>query len=365
MADEEGDLLCNPNIAVTRRSAITHALLSAALFGASTPLAKLLLGEISPLLLAALLYLGSGLGLAAWLALRASAPGATRVASIARADWPWLAGAIVAGGIAGPVLLMSGLVRTEASAASLLLNLESVFTAMLAWVVFRENVDRRVFLGMLAIVAGGGVLSWEQAPRVGSLAGPLLIAAACLAWALDNNLTRRVSGGDAATIACLKGLVAGGVNLAVALAAGAVLPGAGTLAAAGTLGLMGYGVSLVLFIIALRDLGTARTGAYFAVAPFFGGALALIMLGERPAAPFWVAAALMALGVWLHLTERHIHEHVHEATEHAHSHVHDEHHRHEHDFPWDGREPHVHPHRHEPIAHTHPHYPDLHHRHTH
>jgi drug/metabolite transporter (DMT)-like permease len=350
---------------MTPRRSIAYALLSAALFGASTPFAKLLLGEVSPWMLAAVLYLGSGLGLAAWLAWRTFASGDERIAPLARADWPWLAAAIAAGGIAAPVLLMFGLVRTDGSAASLLLNLESVFTAALAWVAFRENVDRRVFLGMLAIVAGGVLLSWEQAPHAGGLAGPLLIAAACLAWALDNNLTRKASGGDAAAIACLKGLVAGCVNLAGALVAGAALPGIGLLAAASAVGLIGYGVSLALFIVALRNLGTARTGAYFGVAPFFGGALALALFAERPGAAFWTAAALMALGVWLHLSERHAHEHAHPATKHSHSHVHDEHHRHRHDSPWDGREPHVHPHRHEPMVHAHPHYPDLHHRHTH
>ena len=345
-----------------RRTAIACALASAALFGASTPLAKLLLGEVSPWLLAAILYLGSGLGLAVWLALR---PRAQRPDLIASQDWPWLAGAIACGGVIAPVLLMFGLARTDAGAAALLLNLEAVLTAVIAWTAFRENVDRRVFAGMLAIVAGGVLLAWEQAPRAGSLAGPLLVAAACLAWAIDNNLTRKVSGGDAVVIASLKGLVAGGINLALALAAGSALPPAGAAAAAGLLGLLGYGVSLVLFILALRDLGTARTGAYFSVAPFFGAALALALLGERPAEPFWIAAALMAAGVWLHLTERHEHLHAHEVLEHSHAHVHDAHHRHAHDFPWDGREPHVHRHRHEPLVHAHPHYPDLHHRHGH
>ncbi|MEW6691198.1 MAG: DMT family transporter, partial [Pseudomonadota bacterium] len=220
-------------------------------------------------------------------------------------------------------------------------------------------------LGMVAIVAGGALLSWGEAPRASGLAGPLLVAAACLAWAIDNNLTRKVSGGDAAAIACLKGLAAGGVNLGAALLAGAAIPAGEMLFAAGALGLLGYGVSLMLFIVALRGLGTARTGAYFSVAPFFGAALALVLLGERPQALFWIAGGLMALGVWLHLTERHVHEHAHEALEHEHAHVHDAHHRHAHDFAWDGREPHVHPHRHEPLVHSHPHYPDLHHRHTH
>ncbi len=339
---------------------ILSALAAAALFGASTPFAKLLLGEVSPLMLAGTLYLGSGIGLAAWLVL-----GRSSIAPFARGDWPWIAGAVLAGGVAGPALLMFGLTRTDAGSAALLLNLEAVLTAAIAWTVFRENVDRRVFAGMGAIVAGGVLLSLGEAPDAHGLLGPALIAAACLAWAIDNNLTRRVSGGDAVALACLKGIVAGAANVALALGAGAALPAAGPLAAAALLGLVGYGVSLVLFIVALRHLGTARTGAYFSVAPFFGAVLSLALLGERPGAAFWGAAALMALGVWLHLSERHAHEHAHEAMEHSHPHVHDEHHRHAHDFAWDGREPHLHPHRHEPLAHSHPHYPDLHHRHTH
>ncbi|MGH8707260.1 MAG: EamA family transporter [Burkholderiales bacterium] len=344
---------------------VLHALCAAALFGASTPFAKLLLGAVSPLVLAAILYLGSGIGLAGWIALRTRLPGREPVAPIPRADWPWLAAAIAAGGVAGPILLMQGLARTDAASASLLLNLEAVLTAAIAWSVFKENVDRRVFAGMAAIVAGGVLLSTDAAPRAGGLVGALLVAAACLAWAIDNNLTRRVSGGDAATLACLKGLAAGVANLALAWALGAPFPAASGWIAAGLLGLLGYGVSLVLFIVALRNLGTARTGAYFSVAPFFGAILAIAMLGERPGMAFGLAAGLMVLGVWLHLSERHEHLHSHEATEHSHEHVHDAHHQHTHDVPWDGREPHVHSHRHEPLVHSHPHYPDLHHRHGH
>ena len=344
---------------------VLYALGAAALFGASTPFAKLILGEVSPLVLAALLYLGSGVGLAAWIALRSRLPGREPGAQIPRADWPWIAAAIAAGGVAGPILLMQGLARIDAASASLLLNLEAVLTAAIAWTVLRENVDRRVFSGMVAIVVGGALPSTDAAPRAGGFTGALLVAAACLAWAIDNNLTRRVSGGDAATLACLKGLAAGAVNLALAWALGAPLPAASGGIGAGVLGFLGYGVSLVLFIVALRNLGTARTGAYFSVAPFFGAALAIAMLGEHPGIAFWLAASLMALGVWLHLSERHVHEHAHDVLEHAHEHVHDAHHRHAHDFPWDGREPHSHPHRHEAMVHSHPHYPDLHHRHTH
>jgi len=345
-----------------RFTGVASALGAAALFGASTPFAKLLLGEVSPLVLAAILYLGSGLGLAVWIALR---PGSERAAGFNAGDWPWVAAAILAGGVAGPVFLMYGLALSDAASASLLLNLEAVLTAVIAWTVFRENVDRRVFAGMAAIVAGGVVLSAGAAPRAEGVLGTALVAAACLAWAIDNNLTRRVSGGDAASLACLKGLAAGTVNLVLAIAIGAPLPAAASWLGAGLLGFLGYGVSLTLFIVALRHLGTARTGAYFSVAPFFGAALAFAMLSERPDASFWAAAALMALGVWLHLSERHEHEHAHDEMQHQHEHVLDAHHQHAHDFDWDGREPHAHPHRHARMIHAHPHYPDLHHRHTH
>ncbi len=347
------------------RTGIASALAAAALFGASTPFAKLLIGEVSPLVLAAALYLGSGLGLAMWVSVRSRLPGSEPVSPIARTDWAWIAAAIAAGGVAGPILLMQGLARTDASTASLLLNLEAVLTATIAWTVFRENVDLRVFAGMAAIVAGGVLLSADAAPRAEGLVGTLLIAAACLAWAIDNNLTRRVSGGDAATLACLKGLVAGTINLALAWMLAAPLPSAAGWISAGLLGFVGYGVSLALFIVALRNLGTARTGAYFSVAPFVGAALALAMLGERPGWVFWLAGGLMAIGVWLHLSEHHEHPHTHEQMEHSHEHLHDAHHQHAHEFSWDGREPHAHAHRHETLQHAHPHYPDLHHRHSH
>jgi len=340
--------------------AIVYALLSAALFGASTPLAKMLVGGIAPLALAGLLYLASGIGLGLWMLIRRK-----QVVGVARADWPWLAGAIAAGGIAAPAFLMYGLRLTEASTASLLLNFEAVFTAALAWIAFRENVDKRVFVGMLAIIAGGVLLSWERAPTMAGASGPLLIGAACLAWALDNNLTRRASGGDAVTLAALKGLVAGAVNLALALAMGAYLPAPGTIVLAGLVGFLGYGVSLVLFIMALRELGTARTGAYFSVAPFFGAALALFILGEPATPAFWGATALMAIGVWLHVSERHEHEHVHDPLTHSHEHVHDEHHQHAHESVSRAGQPHSHVHEHGRLRHRHPHYPDLHHRHRH
>ena len=346
---------------------VTYALLAAALFGASTPFAKTLAGHVAPVTLAGMLYLGSGLGLLACFAVRALSRRAARdtPAGLRTPDLPWLAGAILAGGVAGPVLLMAGLALTPASSASLLLNLEGVLTALLAWFVFKENFDRRIFAGMLLIVAAGVLLSWEQAPALGVPWGALAIVGACLCWAIDNNLTRKVSASDALQIACIKGLVAGGVNLAIAFALGFRLPEPGTVLAAAAIGFCGYGLSLVMFVLALRHLGTARTGAYFSVAPFVGAALALPLLGEAPGPGFWIAAALMGGGIWLHLTESHEHAHQHEALRHAHEHSHDAHHRHVHDFDWDGIEPHAHPHRHARLRHAHPHYPDIHHRHGH
>jgi drug/metabolite transporter (DMT)-like permease len=271
---------------------------------------------------------------------------------------------VISGGIVGPVLLMIGLATTSAASASLMLNLEGVFTALLAWFAFHENFDRRIAVGMALIVGGGVLLAFEPgAFQGGGYLGSLAVAGACLAWSIDNNLTRKVSSADPAAIAAIKGSIAGAVNLAIAGAIGASWPGFATAAAAAGVGLIGYGVSLALFVVALRELGAARTGAYFSTAPFVGVAVALLALGEAPGPFFWPAAALMLAGVWLHVSERHEHRHLHEPMEHEHSHVHDEHHRHAHEFEWNGKEPHVHEHRHAKLAHRHPHFPDIHHRH--
>ncbi len=344
------------------------ALSAALLFGASTPLAKLLVGETAPLLLAGLLYLGSGVGLALLIGLRrAMASGRgdpAPIFALPRRDLPWLLGAIVAGGMLGPALLMAGLARTSAASASLLLNIEGVLTALIAWLVFRENADRRIVAGMAAIVAGGALLAWQ--PGAVALApGALLVIAACLCWGVDNNLTRKVSANDAMLVACLKGLIAGACNTALALTGGAVLPPLASIVATLAVGFAGYGLSLALFVVALRTLGTARTGAYFSVAPLFGVLVAFALWPQAPDAVFWIAAALMGFGVWLHLRERHAHAHTHEPLLHTHPHTHDAHHHHLHDFAWDGSEPHVHPHDHTALTHRHPHYPDLHHRHPH
>jgi drug/metabolite transporter (DMT)-like permease len=312
-------------LASLRNVGVQAALASAVLFGAGTPIAKMLLDSVNPWLLAGLLYTGSGVGLGLY-RLVARSP---RV-RLARSDWWPLAGAIVAGGLIAPVLLMIGLVGMPASGASLLLNAEAVFTALLAWVVFRENVDRRVALGMLAIVAGAVVLTWPGTVAFGDMLPALAVLGACLGWAIDNNLTRKVASVDATWLAATKGLVAGPTNLALAFALGAQLPPLLNVGAAMLVGLAAYGISLVLFIVALRHLGTARAGAYFSIAPFFGAALA-VALGDALSVPLIIAGVLMALGVWLHLTERHEHEHTHaDGTTHSHAHYPDIEHRHRH-----------------------------------
>jgi drug/metabolite transporter (DMT)-like permease len=339
----------------------SFGLASALLFGATVPFAKLLLGTIEPLLLAGLLYLGSGLGLLA----TALVTGRLRALAGLREGRIWLWLAVLFGGVLAPVAMMAGLALTPGGTASLLLTLEGVATALIAWFAFRENFDRRVVIGMVAITAGAVVLVWPSEIGWTGLAGPLLIAAACVGWGLDNNFTRKVALADPVLVAMIKGLAAGSVNTVLALGLGAAWPSASALGAVAALGFAGYGVSLVLFVLALRHAGAARTGAYYGTAPFLGAVLAIPLLGEGLSVGFAVAALLMAAGVWLHLTEVHEHDHEHETVDHSHRHRHDVHHQHRHG-PGDPQgEPHSHRHRHVRLRHAHAHVPDAHHRHAH
>jgi drug/metabolite transporter (DMT)-like permease len=348
-------------------TAVFYALIAAALFGISTPVAKVLIGSTHPVVLAGLLYCGAGIGVALLRRLPWSIFGSRGApeASLSGSDLPWLAGAIIAGGIVGPILLLVGLARTVASTASLLLTLEGVATALMAWFIFHESFDRRIAIGMLCLSTGAIVLSWSGTPTLESIVGPLAVIGACAAWGLDNNLTRKISLADPLQIVALKGTIAGPVNLLLGVAAGGALPDMATGLLATIVGFLCYGVSLVLFVLALRHLGSARTAAYFSTAPFFGAVVAVIALHESVTYQLALAGALMAVGVWLHMTEKHEHEHTHEPQEHTHAHIHDESHQHSHDPNDPVREPHTHRHAHVKLKHSHPHTPDMHHHHRH
>jgi len=313
------------------RRGVAAACGSAFLFGLSTPLSKVLLDTTGPWMLAALLYLGAGLGLA----LYRRVTRAPRV-SLPRSDRRWFAGAVLAGGVVAPVLLMLGISQMPATGASLLLNSEAVFTVLLAWLLFSEHVGPRLVLGMAAIVAGAVLVTVPGSADLGAGWAPWAVLAACLCWATDNNLTRHVSDTDPTWIAMTKGLVAGTTNLVLALLLGAQLPVPSTIALGLLLGFGAFGVSLTLFVVALRRLGAARTGAYFSVAPFVGAVVA-VALGEPLTGALVAAGALMGFGVWLHVSEHHEHPHTHGPIGLGQA----------------------------PIAHTHPHYPDTEHRHEH
>ncbi|HWF93355.1 MAG TPA: EamA family transporter [Xanthobacteraceae bacterium] len=345
---------------------VLFAFASAALFGLSTPAAKILLGSVHPAMLAGLLYCGAGLGVAALRLLRAGRSG-TRDVALGRRDVPWLVGAVLSGGVIGPLLLMIGLTGTEAATASLLLTFEGAATALIAWLFFRESYGLRLVLGMACLVSGAAALAWSGPPILSAMTGPLAIVGACFAWSLDNNFTRKISLADPLQIVEIKGLVAGPVNLALGLWAGGSLPPLTTSLLAASIGFVGYGLSLVLFVLALRELGAARTSAYFATAPFLGTLGAVVALGDPVTVQLAGAGVLMAAGVWLHLTERHAHEHVHTAIGHSHPHVHDVHHQHAHahEPSTTPGETHTHAHHHELLTHAHPHTPDPHHDHGH
>jgi drug/metabolite transporter (DMT)-like permease len=348
----------------TQRYALM-ALLAAALFGVSTPLAKLLLnGQTTPQMLAGLLYLGSGVGLLVIWLLQRRKPTAATEKPLAAKDWPWLLGATLCGGAIAPVLLLWGLKGSGASSASLLLNLEGVLTTLVAALVFREAVGRQIWLAAGIMLAASSLLAYDPSSHYLLSLHSLAVIGGCLFWALDNNLTRNISASDPVAITMVKGLVAGSVNLGLALLLGNALPSLGGIAAGMLLGLLSYGISLVLFIYALRHIGSARTAAHFSTAPFFGAVLAVVVLGEPLTLPFIIALGLMVIATWLVLRESHQHEHTHHPMTHEHRHVHDAHHQHTHDGS-EGAEPHSHAHRHEPLTHSHAHLPDIHHRHTH
>jgi drug/metabolite transporter (DMT)-like permease len=339
--------------------AAATGLAAAALFGASTPVAKLLVPGLGPWMLAGLLYLGAGVGLLA------AAPFRRRGAEapIRRSDLPVLAGMILAGGVAGPILLVLGLARLGGAAAALALNLEAPFTIALAVLLLGERLSRREVAGAALVVAGAAALAWAPGPGAVDPLGLACVAGACAAWALDNNLGQRLSIRDPVAVARTKALAAAVFDLALAALLGEPFPPPAHLAGALVTGSLGYGASIVLHLLAVRSLGAARQAAYFATAPFIGAIAAVPLLGDRLPPAHVAAGALMAIGIALIVRARHAHAHRHEAEEHEHAHVHDEHHAHGHEGPV--VEPHSHVHRHAPLFHDHPHLPDIHHRHGH
>lgn len=342
-----------------RRRGILFGLAAAVSFGISAPLAKRLLADASPQVLAGLLYLGAFVALSV-------IPGRARSeARLRRADAPRMALMITAGGIVAPVLLLLGLQRVSGVTGSLLLNLEGPLTIVVGVVAFREHLPRQALAGAAVIFAGATLLGIGTGGTRADWLGILMIAAACAAWAVDNNLTQALTVRDPRSIVRVKAGVAGTVNLALALLVGQHLPGASVLLGALALGGVSYGLSVYLDALALRDLGAAREAAVFAVAPFAGALLAPLVLPETLGLGDVVAGVLMAIGVVLLLREQHVHVHVHEPLDHDHRHRHDEHHQHAHPPGVDVTEPHSHPHHHDRLAHEHPHVSDIHHRHVH
>lgn len=333
-----------------------YAILAAVLFGASTPFSKSILTNQSPWMLAGILYFGSGLGLFVLFWVQNFFMPSSAEARLGKKDTPIMAGATVFGGLLGPVFLMYGLSLTAPASASLFLNLEAVLTAAIAWFIFKEAYDRRILIGMLFIVLGGIALSWTNNFEMSNFAGPGLIASACLSWGMDNNFTRKVSASDPVQIAMVKSLIAGSTNLGLSTLVHARAPSLLIIAEGSLTGFSGYGVSLTFFVLGLRGIGTSRTGAYFSMAPFVGAALSILFFHDHFSVQLLIAAFLMGIGVYLHLTEAHVHEHLHEEMAHEHRHAHDQHHQHQHGPNNPPREPHTH---------SHPHFPDIHHRHSH
>ena len=350
---------------------ILKAIIAAALFGASAPLSKLLLGEISPTLMASFLYLGSGIGLYVQrLASRYLRSVDTRFsdeARLTRNDLPWIMGAVLVGGIVAPIVLMFSLKNTPASTASLLLNFEGVATTVIAVVAFKEAVGKRIWIAVLLITIASILLSWDSSGLWGFSLGAIGVLSACVLWGIDNNLTRNVSDKDPLAIVTIKGLTAGAFSLILSVSLGFPLPSLKFVLLAMVLGYFSYGLSIVLFIRAMRELGSARTSALYGTAPFVGAVLSFFLFRESQGSLFLLSLPIMMVGTVFLLKEDHGHLHKHATTEHEHRHNHNDlHHTHghtDHEIPISGY--HCHGHEHELIIHEHQHTPDIYHRHAH
>lgn len=347
---------------------VIYGILTALLFGTSTPLAKLLLKDISPILLTALLYLGSAIGLFIIKTIQHIISRTHHTeAELVKADMPYLLGAILAGGIIAPLLLMVSLHHTAASVASLMLNFEVVSTMVIAVMVFKEHIGLNALWAIISITIASILLSWDSNGKWDISINALGILGACVFWGIDNNLTRKISAKDPVTIVMIKGISAGIITLVIALAFRYPFPEPVIWLKSLLLGSIGYGLSIVFFVLALRGLGAARAGAFFGIAPFAGAALSFIIFRETPNLFFIIALPLMILGVVLLINEKHIHKHVHPEAEHQHRHCHDDdHHLHEHkEKILQSDQTHSHEHQHPETKHDGYHLPDIHHSHEH
>jgi len=347
------------------RQPLIYILVSAALFGISPPLAKLLVKDIPPVALAGLLYLGSFLGLTIYSIGRGIVSNENMESTnLQRGDYPWLFGAVLSGGIIAPICLMFGLSQISGFTTSLLLNLEGIFTAVIAVIIFKEKAGTRLWLALMCMTAAGVFLTWDPSQGRFNFLGPLLVILSMVCWGIDNNLTRNISSRNPIQISRIKGIASGLVSIFLAYTLGIKIQWDVSILYALLLGSFSYGISLVFFIKALEGLGAFRTGVYFNLAPFIGAVTSLILLQEWIGWVMFPALMLTVAGVWIVSTEKHLHLHLHQAVVHTHLHNHkDVHHNHEHIGIVD--EPHVHEHKHPEENHIHSHWPDAHHRHEH
>lgn len=347
------------------RRPLAHIILSAVLFGISPPLAKLLVNDIPPIALAGFLYLGAFIGLSLYsICRKIISVESTRGAGLKKGDFPWLFGAVLSGGVIAPICLMLGLSRISGFTVSLLLNLEGMFTALMAVFFFKESAGKRLWLALICMTVAGIFLTWDSKLGRFDFVGPLLVSLSMACWGIDNNLTRNISARNPIQIACIKGLVAGSLSVSLAYALGTESKWGLPIVYALLLGSFSYGLSLVFFIKALEGLGSFRTGIFFSLAPFIGAAVSLVLLREWIGWVMFPATILTVSGVWLVSTEKHSHLHVHQEITHSHFHDHEDmHHNHEHLETVRGR--HAHEHRHLEEVHGHAHWPDTHHRHEH
>lgn len=346
-----------------RTKAIISALTAALLYGIQVPFSKLLEEKLDTLYLAAFLYLGAGIGMMAVRAVELRASPQRKEASLGRKDLPFVILMILLD-IAAPILLLMGLRLSSAGTVSLLGNFEIAATAVLAMLIFHEAVGKRLWIAIALISLASMILSVGDLSAVRMSPGSLLVVLACAVWGLENNCTRKLSGKSPMQIVILKGCGSGSGALILALVFGKASGSVQYILLAAVLGFVAYGMSIYFYVKAQRELGAARTSAFYAAAPFVGVLLSWLVLQEKITWTFLAALLLMIAGTACGISEKHNHMHVHlrEVHEHMHSHT-DGHHTHTHDYEVTGE--HSHMHTHEEVRHNHPHTPDTHHRHIH